>query len=259
MLSQIKKTRTGGVKIKLKNNIKRNTSLLTYNTGHLMNNSQIELIKSNPSIEEEGSNSYNYEGASGIPQVDLSTKLFKFTTQNSGHPRAVKVIEIKIGDKIIKITDIFTMLPKDLNDAMASMVQTHQLVTPEVNFYQITNANREESEKIEGQANIIGISEEIQNPENEEKLLEQDKLLQIPQDLEKNHILEASEEVNLSKTAPFREIMEDGTIRTNSQKKINRKNLDSVEKSEDDEERSKFSSISGVLKKPIEKLKTVVK
>ena len=69
--------------------------------------------------------------------LQVITKIFKISTQNHGYPRIVKVYEIKVNGKVIKITDMLTALPVELNDAYNEMVQSQSQEFPEELDYSI--------------------------------------------------------------------------------------------------------------------------
>lgn len=94
-------------------------------------------------------------GGSESQDLQVITKIFKISTQNHGYPRIVKVYEIKVNGKVIKITDMLTALPVELNDAYNEMVQSQSQEFPEELDYTIFFDKQKEGD----QGNPIGASD----------------------------------------------------------------------------------------------------
>ena len=108
MLCLKKKSTKGTSYLKCKRSQSRSNSVMKFDELNLMSNRIVEVADefSGPDFpliqENQGSSSQG---------LQLITKTFKISTQNHGYSRIVKVYELKVNGKIIKITDMLTALP----------------------------------------------------------------------------------------------------------------------------------------------------
>ena len=122
MLFQSKKSNRGVETKFLQNNAKKTSSLLTFPTLNVLSTSNIELVDNpSPTPAMFLNNSLPHD----LMRLEIQTKKVKVLTQSNGYPRVIKIIEIALGDKILKLTDMFTSLPLGLNDALNSMISNN--------------------------------------------------------------------------------------------------------------------------------------
>lgn len=193
-----------------------------------------------PSIQEnQGSSSQD---------LQLITKTFKISTQNHGYSRIVKVYELKVNGKIIKITDMLTALPVELNDAYNEMVQSQSQEFPEEQSFSVFLNQQNENEN-ENPTDISG-KKELKNDEDS---------IDLEETIQKS-VAERTEQI-----IPNQSVQKNSNsgIQEASLKAVSPKSLDKYEKQEESTLESSRKSIKkqvfSISHKPIRKERVIEK